>query len=183
MSASDFAHQGRASGGFDRVFHLACFGLCVAHVVYIVTSYASGLWLVDELGRGRPTDFVNVWAAGKLALDGTPALAYDWDIHGKVEHAAVGYVFSGYYAWLYPPPFLAVAAVLALFPYAVAYAGWVAVTLPLYVATVRWLVNDRLGWLLAGAFPAILSNMMVGQNGFITATLQLGKGLAGKARL
>ena len=110
MSASDFAHQGRAPGGFDRVFHLACFGLCVAHAVYIVTSYASGLWLVDELGRGRPTDFVNVWAAGKLVLDGTPALAYDWDIHGKVEHAAVGYVFSGYYAWLYPPPFLAVAA-------------------------------------------------------------------------
>jgi arabinofuranan 3-O-arabinosyltransferase len=171
MSAFDFAHEGRAAGGFDRAFRLACFGLCVAHAVYVVTSYASGLWLVDELGRGQLTDFVYLWSAGKLVLDGTPALAYDWDIHGKVEHAAVGYVFDGYYAWLYPPPFLAIAALLALFPYSIAFAVWVAITLPIYLATVRWLVADRVGLLFAGAFPAMLSNVMVGQNGFITAAL------------
>jgi hypothetical protein len=27
-------------------------------------------------GLGVPTDFVNVWAAGRLVLDGHPALAY-----------------------------------------------------------------------------------------------------------
>jgi glycosyl transferase family 87 len=171
MSSSDFAHQGRASGGFDRAFHLACFGLCVAYAVFLAASYLHGHWLVDAAGRGRPSDFINVWAAGHLVLEGTPAAAYDWTIHKKAEDVAVGYAFSGYYAWLYPPPLLAVAALLALFPYAVAYVGWVAVTLPLYLATIRWLVGDRFGLLLAGAFPAVLANAMVGQNGFVTTAL------------
>jgi arabinofuranan 3-O-arabinosyltransferase len=35
---------------------------------------------LDAHGRGIPTDFINVWSAGKLALDGHPALARDWDI-------------------------------------------------------------------------------------------------------
>jgi arabinofuranan 3-O-arabinosyltransferase len=171
MSASALAPSGPASSAADRAFHLACFGLCVAHAVYLAAAYFYGQWLVDPAGRGVPTDFVNVWAAGRLVLEGNPSAAYDWGIHEKVEHAAVGYAFSGYYAWLYPPPFLAVAALLALFPYAVAHLLWVGVTLPLYLATIRWLVGDRSGLLLAGAFPAILSNMMVGQNGFVTAAL------------
>jgi arabinofuranan 3-O-arabinosyltransferase len=33
------------------------------------------------------------------------------------------------------------------------------------------LVGQRIGLLLAGAFPAVLSNMVVGQNGFLTAAL------------
>lgn len=163
--------EAAANGPLSKPFHLTCFGLCLAHVVYLAASFVQGSWLIDPAGHGIPTDFVNVWAAGKLALGGNPAAAYDSTIHKQIESSAVGYEFSGYYAWLYPPPFLAVAALLALYPYVAAYAGWVAATLSIYVVTIRWLVGHRLGYLLAGAFPAVLANAMVGQNGFVTASL------------
>ncbi len=154
-----------------RLLLLACFGLCVGQGVYLASSWFFGQWIIDPNGRGIPTDFVNVWAAGRLVLEGRAADAYDWAIQKQVENAAVGYNFSGHYGWHYPPPFLAIAALLALLPYATAYALWVAVTLPPYIATMRWIVNHRIGYLIAGAFPAVLSNAMVGQNGFLTASL------------
>ncbi len=155
----------------DDPFKLVCFAFCVAQVVYLAASFVLHQWLIDPEGRGIPNDFVNVWAAGKLVLAGQPAVAYDWSIHKEIENAAVGYDFPGYYGWHYPPPFLAVAAVLAFFPYSIAYAGWVAVTLPGYVAAIRGIVGERIGYLLAFAFPAMLANAMVGQNGFLTASL------------
>jgi arabinofuranan 3-O-arabinosyltransferase len=154
-----------------QALRLACFGFCVAHLIFLAASFVHGDWLIDTLGRPIPTDFVNVWATGKLALQGHPADAYDPTLHKTVENAAVGYDFAGHYGWHYPPPFLAVAALLALLPYTVAWVAWIAATFPVYVATMRWIVADRLGYLLAGAFPAVLSNMMIGQNGFLTASL------------
>jgi arabinofuranan 3-O-arabinosyltransferase len=150
---------------------MACFVLCVAQLVYLAASFVLHQWLIDPQGRGIPTDFVNVWAAGKLVLSGFPDWAYVWKVHKEIENAAVGYNFGGYYGWHYPPPFLAVASVLALLPYVVAYFAWIAITLPVYVATIRWIVGEKIGTMLAFAFPAVLANAMVGQNGFLTASL------------
>ena len=38
-------------------------------------AYFSHWWIYDPNGLGIPTDFVNVWAAGRLVLDGHPAQA------------------------------------------------------------------------------------------------------------
>ena len=49
------------------------------------------LWHHDVFGRIDPptsTDFVSFYAAGKLALAGTPALAYDQVAHAAAEAAA-----------------------------------------------------------------------------------------------
>jgi hypothetical protein len=153
-----------------------CFA-AAAYVAFLAGSAATGHWLVDAQGRGIPTDFLNVWAAGRLALDGRPAAAYDWAAHERVEYDAVGYDFGGYYGWHYPPPFLLAAAVLALLPYAPGLLAWVALTLPAYLAAVRRIVGQPAGYLLALAFPATLWNAAVGQNGFLTAGL-FGGGLA-----
>ena len=155
----------------DEAFKMACFFFCVAQVVYLAAAFALHQWLIDAEGRGIPTDFVNVWAAGKLALLGYPDWAYIWKVHKEIENAAVGYTFAGYYGWHYPPPFLFVASLLALLPYALAYAAWVAVTLPGYLVAIRAIVGEKIGWLVAFAFPSVLSNAMVGQNGFFTASL------------
>ena len=53
----------------------------------------SRMWIYDPNGLGIPTDFVNVWAAGRLVLDGHPALAYDWDIQKQIELALLGQDF------------------------------------------------------------------------------------------
>lgn len=154
-----------------RPVELACFALIVAQAVYLVASWWQGAWLVGPDGHGIPTDFVNVWAAGKLALEGHPAAAYDWPTHKAMEVAALGRPFDGYFGWHYPPVFLFAAAGLALLPYTAAYVLWVFGTFPLYLATIRTIIGDRSGYFLAAGFPAILCNFIVGQNGFLSAAL------------
>ena len=148
-----------------------CFVLCVINVSYFPAAYFSQWWIFDPAGLGIPTDFVNVWAAGKLVLDGIPAQAYDWDIQKQVEVALLGQDFMGYFAWHYPPPFLFVASLLAHFPYTVAFIGWVSVSFLPYLAVMRAIVGRSFGLLLAVGFPMVFNNTLVGQNGFLTAAL------------
>ena len=154
-----------------RPVELVCFALIVAHAAYLVASYLQGSWLVAPDGGGVQSDFVNVWAAGRLVLEGHAAAAYDWPVHKAMEVVAVGHPFAGYFGWHYPPTFLFAATLLALMPYAVAYLIWLGVTFPAYLVAIRTIVGDRVGYLLAAAFPAILCNLVVGQNGFLTAAL------------
>jgi arabinofuranan 3-O-arabinosyltransferase len=149
----------------------ACFVLCVINAAYFPAAYFSHWWIYDPNGLGIPTDFVNVWAAGRLVLDGHPAQAYDWDIQRQVELALLRQNFIGYFAWHYPPPFLFVASFLAQFPYSVAFIGWVSASFVPYLAVMRAIVGRTFGWLLAAAFPMVFNNALVGQNGFLTASL------------
>jgi hypothetical protein len=147
------------------------FVLCAINASLLQTGFVSHWWIFDENGLGIPTDFVNVWSAGRLVLDGHPALAYDWDIQKQVQVAVLGQSYDGNFAWHYPPPFLFVASVLAHFPYAAAFVGWAAVSLVPYLAVMRAIVGRSFGLLLALAFPVVFTNTLVGQNGFLTASL------------
>lgn len=149
----------------------ACFVLLVINASYFPAAYFSHWWIYDPNGLGIPTDFVNVWAAGRLVLDGHPAHAYDWDIQKQVELALLGQDFIGYFAWHYPPPFLFVASALAQLPYSVAFIGWVSVSFLPYLAVMRGIVGRPFGLMLAAAFPMVFNNTLVGQNGFLTAAL------------
>ena len=148
-----------------------CFALFVINAVFFPTAFFAHWWILDEKGLGIPTDFVNVWSAGKLVLDGHPALAYDWDIQKQVQVAVLGRSYPGNFAWHYPPPFLFVASLLAHFPYTVAFIGWAAASLVPYLAVMRGIIGRPFGLLLALAFPVVLTNTLVGQNGFLTASL------------
>ena len=148
-----------------------CFVLAVINLTFFPIAFFSHWWIYDSTGLGIPTDFVNVWAAGRLVLDGHPALAYDWDVEKQVEVALLGQTFVGHFAWHYPPPFLFIAALLAQFPYPVAFIGWVSVSLVPYLAVMRAIVGRAFGLLLALAIPMAVNNVLVGQNGFLTAAL------------
>ena len=147
---------------------LICFALVVAHAVYLGTSYVDGLW---PDGAGVPSDFVGLWSAGKLVLAGHPAAVYDWPTLKSMEESAIGHPFDGFYGWRYTPTYLLVATVLAVLPYATATMAWTLGTFLAYLATTRAIVSDRIGYLLAAAFPAVLANAVIGQNGFLTAAL------------
>jgi hypothetical protein len=148
-----------------------CLALAVANVALCPAAYFASWWIYNPEGLGIPTDFINVWAAGRLVLDGVPAQAYDWDIQKQVEVAKLGQDFTGYFAWHYPPPFLLVASLLAMLPYAVGYAGWVYLSMLPYLAVMRAIVGHNLGILIALALPTVLMNTYAGQNGFLTAAL------------
>jgi arabinofuranan 3-O-arabinosyltransferase len=167
-SASTMAPQ---SSAIPAALVNVCFVLCVINIVYFPIAYVSHWWIYDPDGLGIPTDFVNVWAAGKLALQGHPAQAWDWDIQKQVELALLRQDFIGYFAWHYPPPFLFIASLLAQLPYPAAFIGWMAASIVPYLAMVRAIVGRPFGWLLAIGFPMVFNNTLVGQNGFLTAAL------------
>jgi len=165
------ATRAPGQGAIPEALFKACFVLCGINVCYFAVAPFLGIWIYDTSGRLEPTDFVNVWAAGRLVLDGHPALAYDWDVQRQVEVAVLGQDFSGNFAWHYPPPFLFVATFLAWFPYPMAFLGWMAISLLPYLAVMWAIVGRTFGLMLAVAFPMLFVNMMVGQNGFLTAAL------------
>ncbi|HTC04992.1 MAG TPA: glycosyltransferase family 87 protein, partial [Xanthobacteraceae bacterium] len=130
-----------------------------------------GHFLTDPQGRPIANDFVNVWAAGRLALDGAAPVAYDWTLHRAAEVRAIGYDFDGYYGWHYPPPAFFFAAALATLPYLVAAVVWLVTTLAAYAAAIAGILGLRTGVLFALGFPAAIWNVTAGQNGFLTAAL------------
>jgi arabinofuranan 3-O-arabinosyltransferase len=161
----------RANWPLPRAFELGCVALCVGQGTYLAAAFVQGQWLADSSGQPIPTDFVNVWAAGRQALAGQSAAVYDVALQKAAEAASIGHDFEGQYPWLYPPFFLFAAMSLALLPYVMAAAIWLALTFPAYLMVVRAIVRHRAGILLACAYPGLLANAVVGQNGFLSAAL------------
>jgi len=145
--------------------------LALGYVVFLFGAYLQGHFLTDAERRPIANDFVDVIAAGRLALDGAAASAYDWPLHKAAEVRALGHDFADYYGWHYPPPFLFVAMALALLPYLAAMLLWLGATLAAYAAALRHILGDRVGVLVALGFPAAIWNVTAGQNGFLTAAL------------
>lgn len=157
----------RRLNAYPKIF-LTLYAITIALYLALSTT------MVDPLNRPVGTDFMNVWAAGKMANEGRAAEAYDWNKHRAVQNAALPWhngVEIPYYGWHYPPMFLMIASLLALLPYGGALFAWMATTLPLYVAAVRRALPTRESIYLALAFPAVFINLGHGQNGFITAAL------------
>lgn len=124
----------------------------------------------DPLGRALGTDFASFWTASHLALSGNPAAAWDVSAHRASQTALFG-EGAGYAAFFYPPPYLLLCLPLALLPYTVSLAVWLATTGAAWMWTVRGWLGREAGWLPVAAFPAVLVNAGHGQNGFLTAAL------------
>jgi hypothetical protein len=180
MSVSEFTAGTGVLGGsavagkahaVARPLAVASLMLVLGYAVLLIGLLLQGYWLLDQQGQPIASDFVNVWSAGQLTLQGQPAAAYDWLLHKAAEVRAVGHEFENYYGWHYPPVFLFVAALLALVPFVPASLLWLGLTMAGYLATMRVIIGERLGILLGLAFPAGLWNITAGQNGFLTASL------------
>jgi len=154
-----------------RLIAVVGLALLLSELVFLGGADFQGFFIADRGGHGIANDFVNVWAAGRLVLDGHAAAAYDWSIHRQVQEAAIGHAFEGAYRWHYPPPFLFAAALAATLPYVPAGIAWLVATGAAYAAAIRGILGDRVGWLLALGFPGALWNVTAGQNGFLTTAL------------
>jgi Glycosyltransferase family 87 len=148
-------------------------GYLLAAVLYVATSHG----LIDLNGKPLGPDFIDVYAAGKMALNGHAPAVYNWAQHHMAEKAVFGGREIPYFGWHYPPLFLLLAAPLALLPYAWSLVLYLAATFAGYAAVIWRAVNrERVGLMLAFAFPAVFVNAFHGQNGFLTTAL-LGGGL------
>ena len=129
----------------------------------LVGLVATACWI--NFNAPRPVDFVSYWAAAQMALEGRNEAIYDIAAHHSVEMTAAP--VGGLLPFAYPPPFLLFVVPAGLLPYKVALAAWVLVTGLLYVAAASASLRPR----IALAHPAVLSNGLIGQNGFLTSAI------------
>jgi len=118
------------------------------------------------------SDFVSFYAAGKLALAGTPALTYNQAAHFLAEQQ---FMVAGapYQFFFYPPVFMLLMAPLALLPYYVSFYAFEFATLATFLLVMREILLEP-GWAWIApvlAFPAVFWTLGLGQNAFLTAAL------------
>lgn len=146
--------------------------LCLmeATVLLLLALWQHGV-ITHDVSR-TSSDFVSFYAAGKLALAGTPALAYDQTAHFLMEQR---FTVAGapYQYFFYPPVFMLLLAPLATLPYFMAFYVFEAATLAAFLLVMRRILAEP-GWAWVGpvlAFPAIFWTLGLGQNAFLTAAL------------
>lgn len=159
----------RIGDKIGRPVELACFALLVTNFVFLIVVYVSSWW---STAPPPPLDFVALWASGRIAVANHIAAAYDWPTLKLVEENILGHPIKVYQPWPYPPTaFLFIAVPLSLLPYVNAFVLWVIGTFLAYLTAIRAIIGDRVGFLLAASFPAVIVNFVIGQNGFLSASL------------
>jgi alpha-1,2-mannosyltransferase len=127
-------------------------------------------WLVAGV-KPNTTDYVSFWAAGKLADQGRPELAYNRSAHLRVEEAATA-AGIGYQYFFNPPPYLMIMAPLARLPYLASFLLMQALTLPLWLLLgTRVAGGGGTATLCLLAVPSLWWVIGLGQNAFLSASL------------
>jgi alpha-1,2-mannosyltransferase len=148
-------------------------GILLAIELAAFLFYAAGTYgLIVPLDRPTTTDFVSFYAAGKLADDGTAALAYDKAAHLAAEESAREPGIK-YVPFFYPPIYLLICGLVARLPYLVGFVAFVTSMLFPYLIVMRRILDER-GWAILVpivAFPSVLWTLGFGQNSLLTAAI------------
>ena len=122
---------------------LVAVALVIASTIGFLYLVVTAHGVIDRQGRPLGTDFSNVYAAGTYVIDGDPEAPFDPARQYARERAIFG-AATPFYGWHYPPYFLFIAGALAKMPYGLALAVWQAVTLGLYLLTIRAILISSL---------------------------------------
>lgn len=113
-------------------------------------------------------DFVDFWAAGRLASEGHAATAYDMAAHHAIEAQVAPTV--GVLPFPYPPFVLPVLVPFGMLPFWLGFGLWIAIGGGVYLGATRNLLPARFSLGQAAA----AANFITGQNGFITSAIFIG---------
>ena len=149
----------------------AAIGVASAYGSYLELMFRAHAWILNASGRPRVTNFLMFWLSGASALKGSARAAYNPDLLHAAQEAAVGYKFSHYLLWNYPPHFFFLAGALAALPFLPAFLTWIAATLACYAAAMACAARSRIAALVGCAAPAVFINAISGENGCLTAAL------------
>lgn len=120
-------------------------------------------------GKAGPADFVSFWCAGRMALAGHAADAWNLAAMSPPEHAIAVLDPKASLAFFYPPTFLLLCLPFAALPYLGGFAAFVAAQGAALILLLRRIVPRAWGWLPVLGFPGLLMNAATGQNGFVSA--------------
>jgi hypothetical protein len=161
---SAFAEAAWLTG--DRAVSLA---RLLALVLFCTLAGAAILIFMAYAGdKPMALDFDAFWAAGRLAVQGHAALAYDNVAIEATERAATN-MPPGYLAFYYPPCFLLVCLPLGLLGFTAALCVFLSAEMALLLAGLRRILPQRWAWLPLLSFPGFIMNALSGQNAPLTA--------------
>jgi hypothetical protein len=127
----------------------------------------------EAVKDGKPvgTDFMTFWSAARMAVTVSPAAAYDDTAREALQHATswMGADPSAHYAYWYPPTYLLLTLPLGLLGYLPAMAAFLAASYALVAAAISHIIRPGLARLVLIFSPAMLLNVLIGQNGGFTA--------------
>jgi hypothetical protein len=148
-------------------------GVIFAYVVSLAWVILHGRSVIDATGAPSCIDFCTIWVSGKFAASGDPARAYDYSEFSAAQAALVGPPQANLppYHFFYPPTFLFFTYPLAWTSYFAAYVVWVAATSALYFFAIRAILPGSTAILMAATPLVVPENIVLGQNGFLTAAL------------
>jgi Glycosyltransferase family 87 len=170
------------SQGGRRLFDLiAVVFLCICLGLYITEIKSSWSHVLleespvsSQINENIGTEFRTFWTGSYMALHGELSDIYNNSQFEAAERRLAG-TEKGH-VWLYPPPFLLMVLPLSLLPFLASLGLWIVVTLSCYVLVLRRICPQPYVILWMVFFPGIVSNFMVGHNGFLSGAL-LGGGL------
>lgn len=140
--------------------------LTVAATVYVLWSHGG----IMPNGAPFGTDFVSYWVAAREALAGNPLVPYDRTLFEPAQHAL--FPDAGYYAFFYPPHYLAYLLPLGALPFNAALGAWMAASFGVCLWVLTRIAGRSLQVaVLALAFPAAFLTVAHGQNAFLSAAL------------
>ena len=111
-------------------------------------------------------DFVVTWAADHAAVNGNDF--YDQKLTQATDQAVTG--LAAFFPYPYPPTYALITAPLGSLPYHAALAIWMLAGLAAFAGAMLLLTKGR-GVLPILAFPAVVINIVNGQNGLVFASL------------
>jgi hypothetical protein len=153
-----------------RFYAVSAMLVLIASAVGVLRTLKAGHAAGGGLAFG--SDFSGFWGASHLVLSGHGTDAY---MPALQKAAQIGIMPNGQYMpFFYPPPFLLVCAPFALLPFFWALALFIAASGTAYAAAI-YLAAGSL-WVVAAAigFPAMLTNLIAGQNAMLTAAILCG---------
>jgi len=158
---NDFLHAGRLRAW--------CRILAIGMALWAAMTVLQAVTNTGGARADLAVDFTCSYSAGRLALQGRAASAYDVKAIYTEQHADRAMSASGVEPMYYPPPYLLLCLPLGLLPYWWALALFLAAGfVPLLIA-LRTLLPQGVSLLPALAFPGMLVNAGSGQNGFFSA--------------
>jgi hypothetical protein len=130
-------------------------------------------WPILPNGYPRCIDFGFFWLSGKLAVAGDTSQIFHFPAWSAVQDAFFNPGscpnFNRFY---YPPTLLFLTYPLGLMPYSVALGVWIVASFTLYLAAVYAIIPRRAALCAAASIAFVmLSNVLLGHNGFFSAAL------------
>ncbi len=159
--------------GIFATWRLLAYGYTfpVFYAAFFLYLYWRGLWLMSNSGVPVYHDFTNVFVAGLQALHGETASVYIPAEFARLQDALVGPGKSLFTTWPYPPTYFLILAPVALLPYLEAFLTWESATLLGFIVVIYLIVRRSPAIALVLASPFTAWNFLIGQSGFLTASL------------